>query len=37
MKILARCFEEMLNGDRATVWIKVFQDIAIAMEEQWGK
>ena len=37
MKILVRCFEEMVNGDRATVMSKIFQDIAIAMDEQWGK
>ena len=33
----ARCWEEMVKGDRATVRSKTFPGIARAMAEQWGK
>lgn len=33
----ARCWEEMVKGDRATVRSKTFPGIAKAMAEQWGK
>lgn len=32
----ARCWEEMVKGDRATVRSKTFSGIAKAMAEQWG-
>lgn len=32
----ARCWEEMVKGDRATVRSKTFSGIARAMAEQWG-
>ena len=32
----ARCWEEMVKGDRATVRSKTFTGIAKAMAEQWG-
>lgn len=32
----ARCWEEMVKGDRATVRSKTFPGIARAMAEQWG-
>ena len=32
----ARCWEEMVKGDRATVRSKTFPGIAKAMAEQWG-
>lgn len=32
----ARCWEEMVKGDRATVRSKTFTGIARAMAEQWG-
>ena len=32
----ARCWEEMVKGDRATVRSKTFPGIAKAMTEQWG-
>lgn len=32
----ARCWEEMVKGDRATVRSKTFRGIAKAMAEQWG-
>ncbi len=32
----ARCWEEKVKGDRATVRSKTFQGIAKAMAEQWG-
>lgn len=33
----ARCWEEMVKGDRATVRSKTFTGIARAMAEQWGE
>lgn len=33
----ARCWEEMVKGDRATVRSKTFLGIAKAMAEQWGE
>jgi len=33
----ARCWEEMVKGDRTTVRSKTFEGIAKAMAEQWGK
>lgn len=33
----ARCWEEMVKGDRATVRSKTFTGIARAMAEQWGR
>ena len=33
----ARCWEEMVKGDRATVRSKTFEGIAKAMAEQWGQ
>ena len=33
----ARCWEEMVKGDRATVRSKTFEGIAKAMAEQWGE
>lgn len=33
----ARCWEEMVKGDRATVRSKTFPGIAKAMAEQWGE
>ena len=33
----ARCWEEMVKGDRATVRSKTFSGIAKAMAEQWGE
>lgn len=32
----ARCWEEMVKGDRVTVRSKTFRGIAKAMAEQWG-